>query len=271
MGELVSIICTVKNGEKTIEETIRSVNHQTYENWELIIVDDGSTDNTLSIINRFAQADARIKVIETSGIGRGRALNLALEHCQGNYIANVDVDDPMHPERIRLQLNALKNHPDYDLIATATEIIIDNEKPKWKKVHVANEVPSIVKINSKLLIKNPISHSSVMFTKQSIRLTDGYSCHIPSQFDYDLWMKMDAKKLNLGYTDLPLSSKRIHRDQSFENKKRLKYLLHSLKIQSQVIRNNHANLYYFIAILRFLYGILPIHIRKMLKRHQKFV
>src|SRR5690625_519263 len=99
----ISIICTVKNGEKTIKETLKSVIDQTLKNWEFIIVDDGSEDNTLNILKTIEKTDARFKIVKTSGIGRGKALNLALHYSKGKYVANIDADDLMHPQKLSIQ------------------------------------------------------------------------------------------------------------------------------------------------------------------------
>src|SRR5699024_5738845 len=101
--ELISIICTVRNGEKTISKTIDSILEQSYENWEFIIVDDGSTDKTIDILNEYKIKDKRIRVVSTGIIGRGKALNKAVSKANGNYLCNIDADDLMHPEKLSIQ------------------------------------------------------------------------------------------------------------------------------------------------------------------------
>jgi glycosyltransferase involved in cell wall biosynthesis len=85
----VSVISTARNAAATIEATIQSTLDQDFRNWEMIIVDDGSTDATASIVNRFAEADPRIRLIATPGVGRGRALNLALAAARSDLVANI--------------------------------------------------------------------------------------------------------------------------------------------------------------------------------------
>ena len=94
---LVSVICTVKNGSKTIASVLESVQEQSLHEWEMIVVDDGSTDDTSKIVREYADADSRIRLISTDGVGRGRALNLALAHARAEHVANIDADDPCHP------------------------------------------------------------------------------------------------------------------------------------------------------------------------------
>ena len=105
---LVSVIIPTFNSEKFIAETIQSVQSQSYQNWEIIIVDDASTDKTISIITGIAQFEPRLKwfqLIENSGTGVAR--NTALEHANGRYIAFLDADDLWKPEKLQKQIDFL--------------------------------------------------------------------------------------------------------------------------------------------------------------------
>lgn len=106
---LVSVIITTFNGSEFISETIASVICQTYSNWELIVIDDGSTDNTREIVK--SVCDERINMIEAGRIGRnGRVKNLAIAHCKGQLIAFLDHDDLWHPEKLEKQVEALRKN-----------------------------------------------------------------------------------------------------------------------------------------------------------------
>src|SRR5699024_9515182 len=125
MKNLISVVCTVKNGNNTLIPTLESVLNQSYNNFEFIIVDDGSTDDTLDILERYQKNNKNIKIIKTEGIGRSRALNLAIRSAQGKYIANIDADDLWHPLKLEKQVDAVKDNLDYFLLATDTLIIYD--------------------------------------------------------------------------------------------------------------------------------------------------
>lgn len=106
MNELVSIIVPTYNTEKFIRSTIESVQNQTYANWEMVLVDDASTDKTVSIIKQFAQQDNRIKLFELQeNRGNGFARNAALEKATGKYIAYLDADDLWFPQKLEKQIN----------------------------------------------------------------------------------------------------------------------------------------------------------------------
>lgn len=111
---LVSIISPTYNHEKFIADCIDSVLAQTYSNWEMIIIDDGSTDGTFRVATEYAQKDPRIKPFTQKNIGifrLGESYNFALSQCQGKYIAILECDDVWLPEKLSLQTEVLEQHP----------------------------------------------------------------------------------------------------------------------------------------------------------------
>ncbi|TPG44663.1 glycosyltransferase family 2 protein [Flavobacterium pectinovorum] len=111
MSELVSIIIPTYNTEKFIGLTLQSVQNQSYQNWEMILVDDASTDKTVKIINDFAEKDNRIKLFQLAkNSGNGVARNVALEKATGKYIAYLDADDLWFPMKLEKQIQFLKDN-----------------------------------------------------------------------------------------------------------------------------------------------------------------
>jgi len=109
MNELVSIIIPTYNTEKFIRATLQSVQNQTYQNWEMILVDDASTDKTVSVIEEFAKNDSRIKLFKLEkNSGNGFARNIALEKAVGKYIAYLDADDLWFSNKLEKQIGFLK-------------------------------------------------------------------------------------------------------------------------------------------------------------------
>lgn len=106
---LVSIITPCFNSEKYISETVQSILHQTYENWELILVDDGSKDETFAILSKFASQDIRVKTFQLEkNSGAGVARNFGIQQASGNYIAFLDADDLWKPEKLEKQLTFME-------------------------------------------------------------------------------------------------------------------------------------------------------------------
>lgn len=113
---IVTVVMSVHNAASTLEPALRSILWQTFSDWELIVVDDGSTDQTGLILSRFN--DARIHVVHGAGGQRGLAtrLNQCIELARGKYIARMDADDVAYPERLERQVRYLEAHPDIDLL-----------------------------------------------------------------------------------------------------------------------------------------------------------
>lgn len=116
---LVTVALPVFNGADTLNVAIRSILHQSYHNWELIILDDASTDHSLQVIRSFD--DPRIRLVAgEQNLGLSARLNMAIEMANGSYFARMDQDDISFADRIEKQLAYLQQHPDVDLLATAT-------------------------------------------------------------------------------------------------------------------------------------------------------
>lgn len=262
---LVTVICTVKDGARTIADVIESVLGQSMKEWEMVIVDDGSSDGTEHILRKYAEKDQRIQLVETPGIGRGRALNLALAHSRGSFIANIDADDPSHPCRLELQSKALLEHEHFALLASETKLLHGMENPVWPTIKAA-PVP-VADVTRRLLVRNPINHSSVMVRRRALERVGGYAEARNSQLDYDLWVRLAAAGYRLGVVGLPLASKRLHEGQSFETRKRLRYLWESARVQAKAIQELNGGVANWMGLgLRFVWGLLPRYVRVSFSR-----
>ena len=124
----ISIIMSVYNDEKYLSESIESILNQTYKNYEFIILNDGSTDNSKNIIVKYKKIDSRIIFIDGIKEGLTKKLNKGIKISTGNFIARQDSDDISHENRLESQINFFKINQDYALCATFAEII--NEKNK---------------------------------------------------------------------------------------------------------------------------------------------
>lgn len=124
---LVSIAIPVYNGESYLRDAIQSVVNQTFQDWELYLINDGSTDNSLAIMQEYALNDIRIKVID-DGQNKGLVtrLNQSIEIAIGKYYARMDADDIMYVTRIEEQVKFLESHPDVDVLGTSIMIIDNN-------------------------------------------------------------------------------------------------------------------------------------------------
>ena len=165
---LVSVIMCCYNAEKYIAETIESVLHQTYTNFEFIIWNDGSTDSTEQIIETYN--DCRIRYFYHENTGLGKALNLACLKGKGKYIARIDADDICLLNRIEIQVQFLESHPQYILISSSVYYIDENGCILGRSFpYTKNFI-----LQQKMKWGSPVSHPATMFNRDVYLKTCGY-------------------------------------------------------------------------------------------------
>ena len=173
------------NAGKYIAEAIRSVLGQSFADFELLIVDDGSSDNTLSIIRGFD--DLRIRLLAQENKGISQALNAGLKVAKGVYIARFDADDICFPERLDRQVVFLDGHPAYLVIGSDAEYIAENGEHLFNFRCAGH---SHREIQENLYRHCPFIHSGVMYRKEAILQAGGYSLHAHNFEDYLLWVQL---------------------------------------------------------------------------------
>jgi glycosyltransferase involved in cell wall biosynthesis len=165
----VTVLMPVYNAEKYIGDAITSVLEQTFSDFELLIVNDGSTDDTLKIINTFS--DPRIRIIHQENKGVSAALNNGLKRSKAEYIARFDADDICYSHRLEVQYNFLKDHPEYVLVGSASDFIDQNGEFLFKGMPPALEHEELKKMMYETV---PFDHPTVMY-KRSVALSlNGY-------------------------------------------------------------------------------------------------
>lgn len=263
---LVSVICTTRDASATIEMTLQSILQQTLRRWEMIVVDDGSSDRTPAIVEAYARREPRIQLVPTPGLGRGRALNMAVSCARAGLVANIDADDLSHPRRLELQYETMMADPEITLLCTGVLLIRRDERAVWPHFDANISHHGIVDVTADLVFGNPVMHASVMVRKADLLNVSGYAEDILSQFDYELWLRMAASGRRIHKLGLPLAAKRLHDRQSFERRRRVRYLYSSARIQSEAIRVCGAPRHYiFLVWARFLFGLLPSGLRGALR------
>ena len=206
---LVSVIMAAHNADKYIVETIESVLSQNYTNWELIVTDDASTDTTRSIVARYAEKDPRIKLIPLdTSVLQTIARIKAIEMSSGEYLAILDADDISLPDRFKVQVDFLENHPDVAVVGSAAELIDQNGVHIGQKEKTGN----FTELAFKLLLQTQFIHSAVCMRKKAYDAIGGYdgvTYRIYAE-EYDLWNRFADK--GYGLTNLPeiLIKYRIH-------------------------------------------------------------
>jgi glycosyltransferase involved in cell wall biosynthesis len=208
---LISVVLPVYNGAGYLAEAIQSILDQTYPDFELIIINDGSTDESAAIIRMYDEP--RIRYYEQSNQGLPATLNRAVGLANGRYLARQDQDDISFPERFRKQLEFLDAHPDHGIVGTWAEIWVGNTKTKRTHKHHSDDLT----LQFDLLFGNPFVHSSVMIRKAALDEVGTYTTDKSRQppEDYELWSRL-AKRFKIAnipeilqiYREVPKSMSR---------------------------------------------------------------
>lgn len=184
VNPFISIIMPVFNGEKTISNSIQSVLNQTYKNWELILIDDGSSDQTISIIQSYIHQDSRIIFLQNrQNLGVSYTRNKGIAKSSGNWIAFLDSDDQWHPDKLKKQVHVIQKNSDVDLVYTGSSFI----HPSGKRSEYILQVPKTISYHT-LLKQNIISCSSVLIRK---KLAQRYPMKRDEMHeDYAVWLQI---------------------------------------------------------------------------------
>lgn len=185
----LSVLMSVYNGDNYLEESIDSILSQTFEDYEFIIIDDGSTDSTSSILSSYAKKDMRIKVITNQhNIGLIPSLNKGLYIASSNLIARMDADDIAIPERLKIQVDFMQEHPDVVVCGGFTTYLENSTKGDIHSI-------SHEGIVAECFFHCPFAHPTVIMRKDKIlELTDGYDPNDLYAEDYGLWSRLVISK-----------------------------------------------------------------------------
>jgi glycosyltransferase involved in cell wall biosynthesis len=185
----VSILMPVFNAEKTLDACLRSIFRQTLQDFELIAVNDNSTDRTVEILQSYD--DPRIRILDNSQKGIVSALNLGLEYCQSDLVARMDADDVMYTTRLEKQFDVMREDPAITLCASKARKFPEDrikagyvEYMRWQNACLTGQ-----DINDQIYIESPFAHPSVMFRKGRVLELGAYrDGEFPE--DYELWLRL---------------------------------------------------------------------------------
>ncbi len=214
---VISVIMPVYNSEKTLEQAVRSVLKQTFGQFELIAVEDGSSDGSWPLLQKLASEDSRIRAFKNEhNLGLMKTLNRAIALAQTDLLARLDSDDEMRATRLEKQKKFLEQNQNVAVVGSWYTFMGRNESyDKLYRLPVTS-----AEIESQLLLDNPICHSSVMVRKPALLEVGGYRNEFRNSEDYDLWLRL-SKLHKLANIAEPLIRVRLslagnsiaHRDQ----------------------------------------------------------
>lgn len=205
---LVSVTMPVYNAERYVAEAVQSVLAQTHRELELIIVDDGSTDGTLAILQRLAAQDPRIRLSSRANRGISATRNECLAQARGEFIAVLDADDVAMPDRFDRQVQYLRDHPDCLCVGGAIQEI-DEQGRELIQTRFPTEDSAIQE--SALSAGPSLCHSAVLMRREAVERVGGYREEVSSAEDLDLWLRLGERGRLANLPDIVVKY-RVHTD-----------------------------------------------------------
>ena len=183
----VSVILPVYNGAATIEAAIESIRTQSLQSWELIVVDDCSSDSTPQRLAKFAQIDSRIRILRNgTNLGIGGSLNVAWRHCVFELIARMDADDISLPKRLERQAELMASHPDISILGTAIERVDRDGRNLGPEFRPELHDDLVARLYKEI----PVFHPTVMMRRTFLTAVGGYDANVPGKAeDLELWLR----------------------------------------------------------------------------------
>ena len=217
---LISVVTASYNYANLIPETIQSVLDQTYSNWELIIVDDGSKDNSVEVIKEFCAKDSRVHLYQHEGganKGLAETVKLGIQKASGEWIAFLESDDIFEPNCLEEKVKVLNKNSKAGFIFSDLTTFGDEgkqaEKGKWH-----NKIRKYLKKRSRvtnfsydLINRNSIMTFSIVMVKKELLKDCDFNSPVKTYLDYWLWIQI-ARKTKFYYLDMPLTRWRVHAD-----------------------------------------------------------
>ncbi len=261
---LVSIIMTVYNGLPYLKNSIDSVLNQSYDNFEFIVVDDGSTDKSCSFIEKNYDTN-KIKLIRNEKVGRAKALNLGINISRGEFISIIDSDDIFLEDKIRLQVEFFKKNPEYSLVGSMSNLYnYDTKSLVDNSINRPIEHDDIVKY---FLIGQPIQHPTVLIRKEVVKNIGGYNENIKFLLDRDIFLRILKKGGRLYNINKCLVHVGHHENRFFYHtytgKERVKLDFHYRFYAADII--GKSILFKLKLWFLFRWSLLPNSIRNILK------
>lgn len=249
----ISVIMGIFNCASTLPDAINSILKQTVTDWELILCDDGSKDNTLQVALEFERIypDKIVVLINEKNIGLNATLNKCLKVAKGKYIARMDGDDICDPDRFKEELEVLERESDISIVSTDMNFF--DESGVWGKISHP-EYPN----ESDFLMGSPFCHAPCMVRKEAYTAVHGYS--VDSKLlrveDYHLWFKM----YKAGF-----KGKNIHKalysmrdDQNAYRRRKFKYRINEAYVKFLAVRDLKLPMWGYVFVLRpIVVGLLP--------------
>ena len=195
----ISILLPVHNAAPFLLQCLDSLRRQTYNDYEIVAVDDGSTDDSAAILLRAASRDPRLRIYQRPHCGLVETLNNGFAHCRGEYLARMDADDVSHPRRLELQLSALRKPTGPDIVSSLVTHFPKRTLREGFRIYEGwlNSLVTHEEIFRERFIESPLPHPSIMIRREDLSAVGGYR-EMGWPEDYDLWLRLAERDKTFG-------------------------------------------------------------------------
>ncbi len=196
----VSVLMPCYNAAATLEDALESLSSQTHPDFEVVAVDDGSTDGTLAILQSWAGRDQRFRVLALPHGGVIAASNAGLAACRAPYVARMDADDRSHPERLARQAAYLDDNPEVAVVGCLVEGFPRETLREGYEIYIQwlNSLVSDEEIRREMFVESPLANPSAMFRREWVEKVGGYNQERGWPEDYDLWLRLYMARARFG-------------------------------------------------------------------------
>ncbi len=263
MTPRVSVVTTVYNGEPYFDRAIPGILGQTFEDFEFILVDDGSTDGSLERLRELAARDPRVRIFAPGRLGAAAAYNFGVAQARGEYVARQDFDDRSYPERLALQVALLDAHPDLGIVGGHYLLVDERRGERYVRMPPTGH-DAIVAAMAKYV---PIAHTVATFRRRAWVEAGGYPL-VNNLIDLRFYLRVG--KLGWRFANVPamLGEHFVH-DGSFFHRS-LKYVERQrdlARVQAQTVRElGLPRWMYVYSWARHAYAYLPTDLKRVLRR-----
>lgn len=257
------MVSTVYNGEAYFDRAIPGILAQSFEDFEFILVDDGSSDGSLARLREAARSDERIRVFAPGRLGAAAAYNYGVAQARGEYIARQDFDDRSYPERLRRQVTLLDAHPDVGIVGGYYVLVDERRNERYVRMP-PTEHPAILTAMARYI---PIAHTVATFRRRAWSESGGYPL-VNNLIDLRFYLRLG--KLGWRFANVPevLGEHYVH-DASFFHRT-LKYVSRQrdlARVQAEVVRElGLPKWMYLFALGRHAYAYIPPGFKRVVRR-----
>jgi glycosyltransferase involved in cell wall biosynthesis len=259
----VSVVTTVYNGEPFFDRAIPGILAQTFDDFEFILVDDGSSDRSLDLLREVAGRDRRVRVFAPGRLGAAAAYNYGVTQAAGEYIARQDFDDRSYPDRLRHQVAFLDAHPEVGIVGGYFVLVDERRGERYVRMP-PTEHPAIILAMARYV---PIAHTVATFRRQAWTEAGGYPA-VNNLIDLRFYLRV--ARLGWGFANVPevVGEHHVHDSSWFHRTLQYAERQRDLaRVQAQVVRElGLPRWMYLYSLGRHAYAYIPPGLKRLVRR-----